>query len=145
MTTDTPRTDAFMASMFEKTDPFTLTLTLDGFARQLERELAEARKDADANAPWLSAAHALCTDMGVPQGNISERIEALREVVMEARKDAEWLANNTDHPHFPYLRDGRWHIVYEISSAGGFGGGVGESNFPTLHAAIDAAIAKETK
>ena len=62
MTTDTPRTDAFMASMFEKTEPFTLTLTLDGFARQLERELAEARKDSERYRKAISL-NAIDTDM----------------------------------------------------------------------------------
>lgn len=84
MTTDTPRTDAkekeTVNCVFEMHAHYGWK-----FARQLERELAEA----NANAPWLSAAHALCSDMRVPQGNISERLEALRDVVMEARKDAE--------------------------------------------------------
>lgn len=35
--------------------------------------------DQDPNAPWLSEAHALCADMGIPPGHITDRIRALRE------------------------------------------------------------------
>lgn len=104
----------------------------------------DAREDADANAPWLSAAHALCSDMGVPQGNISERIEALRGVMEEARKDAEryrWLRD--DGADILAVCEGldsvdvgstRVAYTYEHQISG-----------PYLDAAIDAAIAKETK
>lgn len=36
-------------------------------------------QDADPNAPWLTEAHMLCTDQGVPQCNITDRIRALRD------------------------------------------------------------------
>lgn len=57
------------------------------------------REEFSENAPWLSAAHALCTDAGIPQGHITERIEALRGLVESLRKDAEryrWLRHGCD-------------------------------------------------
>lgn len=39
----------------------------------------ESLTDQYPNAPWLSEAHALCSDMCVPQGHISDRIKSLRE------------------------------------------------------------------
>ena len=33
----------------------------------------------EVSAPWLSEAHMLCTDQGIEQGNITERIRALRD------------------------------------------------------------------
>lgn len=35
--------------------------------------------DTDPNAQWLTEAHMLCTDHGIPQGHITGRIQALRE------------------------------------------------------------------
>ena len=40
--------------------------------------LSSEPQEADPNAPWLTKAHMLCTDHGVPQGNIEWRIEVLR-------------------------------------------------------------------
>jgi len=34
--------------------------------------------DRDPNARWLTLAHALCADAGVPSGHIADRLEALR-------------------------------------------------------------------
>jgi hypothetical protein len=39
----------------------------------------------NTNAPWLTKAHMLCTDHGVPQGHIEWRIDVLREL-LEAQK-----------------------------------------------------------
>lgn len=57
--------------------------------------------EANANAPWLSAAHALCADMGVPPGNIEWRIEVLRGVIEALRVDGERLdwANSHARSH----------------------------------------------
>lgn len=62
---------------------------------ELERENAELRAklaaanaklaDADFNAPWLSAAHSLCADMGIPSGHILDRIAKLREMMGRKR------------------------------------------------------------
>jgi hypothetical protein len=40
--------------------------------------LSSEPPEADPTAPWLTKAHMLCTDHGVPQGNIEWRIEVLR-------------------------------------------------------------------
>jgi len=40
--------------------------------------------DSSENAPWLTEAHALCTDAGIEQGDITSRIRALREVITDA-------------------------------------------------------------
>ena len=42
-----------------------------------------ALPEADQNAPWLTKAHMLCTDHGVPQGGIEWRLEVLRELFEE--------------------------------------------------------------
>ena len=44
--------------------------------------------EADANAPWLTQAHMICTDHGIPQGNISDRLEMLVGYLAEAERDA---------------------------------------------------------
>jgi hypothetical protein len=35
--------------------------------------------ETDLNAPWLTIAHAICTDAGIPQGHITDRLTKLRE------------------------------------------------------------------
>jgi len=40
----------------------------------------EAMGDDNPNAPWLSLAHGICTEHGVPQGNIEWRLEVLKEL-----------------------------------------------------------------
>lgn len=44
--------------------------------------------EADPNAPWLTEAHMLCTEQGIPQGHIADRIKALR-VALDAPEAAE--------------------------------------------------------
>jgi hypothetical protein len=41
--------------------------------------LQERLKEANANAPWMTKAHALCTDLNIPPGNLEARMDALRE------------------------------------------------------------------
>lgn len=71
-------------------------------ARRLERENAELlgltnelnqqrqkrreRQDNSENAPWLTLAHMICTDHGVPQGHIEWRLNVLRELLAEEMK-----------------------------------------------------------
>ncbi len=45
---------------------------------------------ADKNAPWLTDAHALCSDMGIPPGRMVRRIAALR-LKIEQDADAKRL------------------------------------------------------
>lgn len=61
-------------------------------ANDREARLAEV----DANAPWLTQAHILCSDHGIPPGNISDRLSLLRirlaelpEKLAEVERDAE--------------------------------------------------------
>lgn len=42
----------------------------------------ETPEDLSPNARWLSMAHTLCTDAGVPQGHIEERLERLRALII---------------------------------------------------------------
>lgn len=35
--------------------------------------------DADQNAPWLTLAHTICSDAGIPVGHITDRLNALRD------------------------------------------------------------------
>jgi len=57
----------------------------------------------------------------------------------------DWLERNPRHESAPYFDDeaGAWGFPYEVSNAGGHGGGVGFRHFGSLRAAIDAAIAAE--
>ena len=43
----------------------------------------ECCKDSDVNADWLSMAHELCTDYGVDQGHISQRLLILRRKMVD--------------------------------------------------------------
>jgi len=47
------------------------------------RELKTLRADTHINAPWLSEAHALCADVGIPSGHISDRLKALRQKIID--------------------------------------------------------------
>ena len=52
--------------------------------------------DADHNAPWLTEAHMLCTDLEIPPGHITERLQALRKLLtrwINQLKDAKTLAS----------------------------------------------------
>jgi len=80
----------------------------------------------------------------------AELAEARRESeALRARdRDGElldWLERNPRHESAPYFDDeaGAWGFPYEVSNAGGHGGGVGFRHFGSLRAAIDAAIAAE--
>lgn len=98
----------------------------DGWGEDVERE------DKERLAELISAALA-AKDV---------EIATLRLELAEARADAadfQWLRDNPEHPHYPYFEDGCWHFPYEVSNAGGSGGGVGLANFDTLHEAIDEA------
>lgn len=49
---------------------------------------AEAHgNDSDHNAPWLSLAHAICADMGIAPGHITDRLQALRDKLAVAHID----------------------------------------------------------
>ena len=48
-----------------------------------------ASNESDPNAPWLTKAHILCTDHGVPQGSIEWRIETLTELLAQAAPTKE--------------------------------------------------------
>lgn len=57
----------------------------------------------------------------------------------------DWLERNPRHESAPYFDDeaGAWGFPYEVSNAGGHGGGVGFRHFGSLRAAIDAAMRAE--
>lgn len=48
-----------------------------GWKAHAALEVAPMPADSDANAPWLTIAHIICSDAGIPSGHISERLEAL--------------------------------------------------------------------
>lgn len=52
------------------------------FIHVIEHVYKQAIADADLNAPWLTAAHMLCTDAGVEPGHITDRLEQLRAMVV---------------------------------------------------------------
>lgn len=58
----------------------------------------QAQGEADPNAPWLTKAHMLCTDHGVPQGNIEWRLEVLRGLFAEHPQATEPAANWATYP-----------------------------------------------
>ena len=43
-------------------------------------------QDTDPNAPWLTLAHIICADAGIPPGPIIERLEVLSNKLDEWRK-----------------------------------------------------------
>lgn len=53
----------------------------------------------------------------------------------------DWFdaACREEHPNTPYLDGARWVFPYEVSNAGGHGGGVGLKSFDTLREALNAA------
>lgn len=57
-----------------------------GTVLALIQRLRKAEQDADTNAPWLTLAHTICTDAGVPQGRIEWRLESLREIIESLHK-----------------------------------------------------------
>lgn len=71
---------------------------------------------------------------------VNEEYEEREAAVYEDAARYRWLRDNPEHPSVPYFGDGRWYIAYEVSNAGGFGGGVGAMPFDTLDAAIDVAM-----
>lgn len=50
---------------------------------------ASPQPDADPNAPWLSDAHCLCADQGIPPGHITDRIRALRDKLEQPSQAGE--------------------------------------------------------
>lgn len=63
---------------------------MEDIRQEYSHQLKEARDELVAqeeaqmmNAPWLTQAHTLCTDCGIPQGHINDRIAHLRQVVGE--------------------------------------------------------------
>lgn len=69
------------------------------FAAEIRRLKAapDNQQDADPNAPWLSLAHMICTDSGIPPGHITSRLEALRGK-LDGPNDAamlDWLEKST--------------------------------------------------
>lgn len=49
-----------------------------GYARTALQSIP-MQKDTSENAPWLTLAHIICADAGVPPGHISDRLKALRD------------------------------------------------------------------
>jgi hypothetical protein len=42
--------------------------------------------EPDPNAAWLSLAHVICSEMGIPEGHISDRMTILRDILEGQRK-----------------------------------------------------------
>jgi hypothetical protein len=54
--------------------------TADAILAAIASEPARAEQpDTDQNAPWLTLAHMICADAGIPPGHITDRLTALRE------------------------------------------------------------------
>lgn len=51
---------------------------------------ADAKQDA-LNAPWLTLAHTICTDAGVEQGHIADRLKKLRDA-LDRSSHAGWIS-----------------------------------------------------
>jgi len=88
-----PDTLTIPRAVVEQAKQLALTLRNDGAEQFYGYEIASCIEDLvaalaalqpqpsdqDPNAPWLSSAHILCTEHGIPQGEITERIDALRD------------------------------------------------------------------
>jgi hypothetical protein len=88
-------------------------------------EIQRLKADADANAPWLSLAHACCSAAGIAPSHIHSRISALFEKIIEY-KDTERLnarlsdlltgvANALKGPPDP-LSTHSWHDLPEVAA-----------------------------
>jgi len=64
-------------------------------ARAAHQPAPAAPADADPNAPWLTAAHSLCSDHGIPVGHISKRLEALREALSAPAAPVQTFSANS--------------------------------------------------
>jgi hypothetical protein len=53
--------------------------------------LIEIAAEAAANAPWMTEAHALCSDHGIAHGNLADRIRALRAKLDQAEAEERRL------------------------------------------------------
>jgi len=72
-----------------------------------------ATADTDENAPWLTLAHIICADAGIPVGHINDRLKALRDTlealqapkhtgasdgIIIAQKFMEWNRSQNEPP-----------------------------------------------
>ncbi len=69
-----------------------MEIELNSLVSSMRNELNQRNESgaADPNAPWLTEAHLLCAENGIPPGRIEDRIKALREA-MRAYKNAPAL------------------------------------------------------
>lgn len=81
---------AWQAALASQAAPDSGALTMAGAAKGRQGE-------ADPNAPWLSEAHALCSDAGIPPGHISDRIRALRDKQTAQAEPVAWRAYGAGH------------------------------------------------
>lgn len=70
----------------DETHPKMCRLTRDSLlkAHDAWHVISTQWADRDRNAPWLTLAHTLCTDAGVPQGHIADRLDGLRAALAKA-------------------------------------------------------------
>lgn len=79
-------------------------------ALRAELEAIRAAKlDADPNAAWLTEAHVLCAEYGIPPGNLATRIKALRN----------WLHNEEPTPRDEWPADAAYAVGHLAGKAWG--------------------------
>ena len=62
-------------------------------------------EDANANAPWLSLAHSICTDSGIEHGHIKKRLQALQDKLRAiAQLEREPVLKDIEQEHIKELQ-----------------------------------------
>lgn len=118
------------------------------YFQQLEQrnaELVAALRDAGKFAREVEHLSAECQDIDeescVAIACECEDVLARAESVTPAKhldtEIVDWLEANPDS--LPYYENGLWRIPYLMDGSGGFGGGVGEFNAPTVRRAVSLA------
>jgi hypothetical protein len=97
---------------------------------------AKAERDALANAEWLTTAHMICTDAGIEQGHIAERMKQLRDKWDALRRDAERLAYLFQFATGDVPEDRLEPFAESLNKS---------KNLDEFRAAIDAATESDTK
>lgn len=82
-------------------------------------DLRSALQEQAPDAPWLTKAHMLCTDHGIPQGHIEHRIDLLR--VMFAAPVQAREQDKADAERYRWLREGNdakhgaaWYVAVNL-------------------------------
>jgi hypothetical protein len=112
----------------------------------LRRSISDSVKEADANAPWMTEAHMLCSDHGIPHGLLTERIRALRrqledEGIQSEAALAAQAARENDLMKYAGELEASLRLIRKHKNALFNVAAVGDDK-PTIRDLVDDALAK---